>query len=84
MLAEEFFAVDSAGDPVFTTDMRQMFVDLVDLHMKVDEAEKMADALAKAGWQVSIRHRELERREKAPAPAADGLELASRAVRAQG
>ena len=53
-------------------------------HRSVTMAEKMADALAKAGWQVSIRHRELERREKAPAPADDGLELASRAVRAQG
>lgn len=38
-------------------------------HRSVTMAEKMADALAKAGWQVSTRHRELERREKAPAPA---------------
>lgn len=45
-------------------------------HRSVTLAEKMADALAKAGWQVSIRHRELERREKAPAPADDGHGLA--------
>ncbi|TWI37044.1 RNase adapter RapZ [Paracoccus sulfuroxidans] len=37
-------------------------------HRSVTTAEKMADALANEGWQVSIRHRELERREKAPAP----------------
>jgi UPF0042 nucleotide-binding protein len=53
-------------------------------HRSVTMAEKMADALAKAGWQVSIRHRELERREKAPAPADEGLSEASRAARAQG
>ena len=53
-------------------------------HRSVTMAEKMADALAKAGWQVSIRHRELERREKAPAPADDGLVEAPRAARAQG
>ena len=53
-------------------------------HRSVTMAEKMADALAKAGWQVSIRHRELERREKAPAPADDGLLEAPRTVRAQG
>lgn len=41
-------------------------------HRSVTMAEKMADALAKAGWQVSIRHRELERRDKAPAPGDDG------------
>lgn len=39
-------------------------------HRSVTTAEKMADALANEGWQVSIRHRELERREKAP-PAVD-------------
>ncbi|QFQ89352.1 RNase adapter RapZ [Paracoccus kondratievae] len=53
-------------------------------HRSVTMAEKMADALAKAGWQVSIRHRELERREKAPAPWDDGQVLASRTARAQG
>lgn len=53
-------------------------------HRSVTMAEKIADALAKAGWQVSIRHRELERREKAPAPAEDGLVEAPRAARAQG
>lgn len=41
-------------------------------HRSVTMTEKMADALAQAGWQVSIRHRELERRDKAPAPAQDG------------
>lgn len=38
-------------------------------HRSVTVAEKMADELANAGWQVSIRHRELERREKAPVSA---------------
>lgn len=41
-------------------------------HRSVTMAEKMADALAKAGWQVSTRHRELERRQMAPAPGDDG------------
>jgi UPF0042 nucleotide-binding protein len=31
-------------------------------HRSVATAEKLADTLAAAGWQVSIRHRELERR----------------------
>ena len=31
-------------------------------HRSVTLAEKMADALAHAGWPVSKRHRELERR----------------------
>ena len=31
-------------------------------HRSVAVAEKMAKALAEAGWQVSKRHRELERR----------------------
>ncbi|MCI2399710.1 RNase adapter RapZ [Aliiroseovarius subalbicans] len=31
-------------------------------HRSVALAEKLANALAQAGWQVSIRHRELERR----------------------
>ncbi|MEF9600928.1 RNase adapter RapZ [Paracoccus sp. PXZ] len=53
-------------------------------HRSVTTAEKMADALAKAGWQVSIRHRELERREKAPAPGDDGHVRASRTALAQG
>lgn len=34
-------------------------------HRSVTIAENMADALAQAGWQVSIRHRELERRDAA-------------------
>ncbi|MDQ7263471.1 RNase adapter RapZ [Paracoccus sp. PS-1] len=53
-------------------------------HRSVTMAEKMADALAKAGWQVSIRHRELERREKAPAPGDEGPVRASRTALAQG
>lgn len=40
-------------------------------HRSVTLAEGMAAALAEAGWQVSKRHRELERREPAPAPADD-------------
>ncbi|WP_299843876.1 RNase adapter RapZ [uncultured Paracoccus sp.] len=40
-------------------------------HRSVTLAEKMADALADAGWRVSKRHRELERRGSAPAPASD-------------
>ncbi|MFC3167316.1 RNase adapter RapZ [Paracoccus fontiphilus] len=39
-------------------------------HRSVTLAEKVGLALAKAGWPVSIRHRELERR--APAPSALG------------
>ena len=39
-------------------------------HRSVTLAEKVGVALAKAGWPVSIRHRELERR--APAPSALG------------
>ncbi len=39
-------------------------------HRSVTLTEKMADALAQAGWQVSKRHRELERREAAPPPSA--------------
>lgn len=38
-------------------------------HRSVTMVEKMADSLAEAGWQVSKRHRELERRNPAPAPA---------------
>lgn len=33
-------------------------------HRSVFTAERLAQALAQQGWQVSIRHRELERREK--------------------
>lgn len=33
-------------------------------HRSVATAEKMANALAEAGWRVSIRHRELERSDK--------------------
>ncbi|MFT4013146.1 MAG: RNase adapter RapZ [Paracoccus sp. (in: a-proteobacteria)] len=51
-------------------------------HRSVTLAEKMADALAQAGWQVSTRHRELERREKAPAPAEEGLTPSARKIAA--
>lgn len=37
-------------------------------HRSVTLAEEMADALAVQGWQVSKRHRELERRQDAPRP----------------
>lgn len=40
-------------------------------HRSVTLAENMADALADAGWRVSKRHRELERRGSAPAPATE-------------
>ena len=36
-------------------------------HRSVAMAETLAKALAEGGWQVSIRHRELERRAEAPA-----------------
>ncbi|TRW97496.1 RNase adapter RapZ [Paracoccus sp. M683] len=42
-------------------------------HRSVTLAEKMADALADAGWRVSKRHRELERRGSAPAPASESV-----------
>lgn len=51
-------------------------------HRSVTLAEKLADALAQAGWQVSIRHRELERRDTAPAPADDGPKNGPRTVSA--
>ena len=38
-------------------------------HRSVTLVEKMADALAEAGWRVSKRHRELERRGAAPSSA---------------
>ena len=37
-------------------------------HRSVTLAELMADSLAEQGWQVSKRHRELERRDGAPRP----------------
>lgn len=40
-------------------------------HRSVTLAEKMADSLAQAGWPVSIRHRELERRAQDAAQRAD-------------
>jgi UPF0042 nucleotide-binding protein len=42
-------------------------------HRSVTLVEKMAEALADAGWRVSKRHRELERRGSAPAPAIDSV-----------
>ena len=41
-------------------------------HRSVAMAEKLANTLAKAGWRVSIRHRELERRQQAAAPVKSG------------
>ncbi|AUH32466.1 RNase adapter RapZ [Paracoccus tegillarcae] len=40
-------------------------------HRSVTLVENMAEALANAGWRVSKRHRELERRGSAPAPASE-------------
>lgn len=41
-------------------------------HRSVTVAEMLARALAEAGWQVSIRHRELERRQARTVPAQAG------------
>ncbi len=41
-------------------------------HRSVALAEKLANALAEAGWQVSKRHRELERRESVSPTAVSG------------
>jgi UPF0042 nucleotide-binding protein len=41
-------------------------------HRSVALAEALANKLAKAGWQVSIRHRELERRARSAPPLAMG------------
>lgn len=41
-------------------------------HRSVALAEKLANTLANAGWQVSIRHRELERRARSAPPLAMG------------
>ncbi len=41
-------------------------------HRSVAMAEKLANTLAKAGWQVSIRHRELERRARSAPPSSMG------------
>ncbi len=41
-------------------------------HRSVAMAEKLANTLAKAGWQVSIRHRELERRARSVPPSSVG------------
>ena len=41
-------------------------------HRSVTLAELMADSLAEEGWQVSKRHRELERRDGAPRATASG------------
>lgn len=45
-------------------------------HRSVTLVEKMADALADTGWRVSKRHRELERRGSAPAPASESASAA--------
>ncbi len=42
-------------------------------HRSVAMAEKLANTLAKAGWQVSTRHRELERRARSALPSGDGV-----------
>jgi len=41
-------------------------------HRSVAMAEKLANTLAKNGWQVSIRHRELERRARSVPPSSVG------------
>jgi UPF0042 nucleotide-binding protein len=41
-------------------------------HRSVAMAEKLANVLAEAGWGVSIRHRELERRATVAAPSQPG------------
>ena len=41
-------------------------------HRSVAMAQKLANALAKAGWQVSIRHRELERHARSVPPLSVG------------
>lgn len=41
-------------------------------HRSVAMTQKLANTLAKAGWQVSIRHRELERRARSVPPASVG------------
>ncbi len=50
-------------------------------HRSVTLAEKVAPALAKAGWPVSIRHRELERRIPAPSSLGDAAGIVQEAGR---
>ncbi|MCZ0964017.1 RNase adapter RapZ [Paracoccus benzoatiresistens] len=50
-------------------------------HRSVTLAEKVGLALAKAGWPVSIRHRELERRIPAPSALGDASGIAQEAGR---
>ncbi|WP_295048867.1 RNase adapter RapZ [uncultured Paracoccus sp.] len=50
-------------------------------HRSVTLAEKVAPVLAKAGWPVSIRHRELERRIPAPSSLGDGASVPQEADR---
>ena len=50
-------------------------------HRSVTMAEKVAAALAKGGWPVSIRHRELERRIPAPSSLGDGQAVPQEAGR---
>ncbi|MFB2595253.1 RNase adapter RapZ [Paracoccus sp. p4-l81] len=53
-------------------------------HRSVAVAEKMAAALAQAGWPVSIRHRELERRSAASGAASGAASSAESAAPASG
>lgn len=50
-------------------------------HRSVTLAEKVAPVLAKAGWPVSIRHRELERRIPAPSSLGDAAGISQEAGR---
>ncbi|MTE01982.1 RNase adapter RapZ [Paracoccus sp. YIM 132242] len=50
-------------------------------HRSVTLAEKVGLALAKAGWPVSIRHRELERRTPAPSTLGDASGIVQEAGR---
>ena len=52
-------------------------------HRSVTMAEKMAVALANAGWPVSIRHRELERRHLTPSSSTPTTKDTERPVEAQ-
>ncbi|MEO3416966.1 RNase adapter RapZ [Roseovarius sp. CAU 1744] len=47
-------------------------------HRSVAMAETLAKALAEGGWQVSIRHRELERRAKEPTLPEPGIQAQSK------
>jgi UPF0042 nucleotide-binding protein len=53
-------------------------------HRSVTLAEMVAAVLAKAGWPVSIRHRELERRIPAPSSLGDAACIPQETVRLRG